>query len=74
VTGDFFRISAAEYGKPFGVGANSIHSWDRGNGRARARRLQAIAAPRGAGKRQVRAKLEQLNGEAAVREHKRTTL
>jgi DNA-binding transcriptional regulator YiaG len=57
-------LSAAEYAKLAGVSAQSIYNWERGAARPRAEQIAQIAALRGLGKRQARARLEQLGANA----------
>ena len=50
-------ISASEMGKLIGVSAQSVYHWETGKTKPRASQLQAIAAVRKMGKRDVAAKL-----------------
>jgi len=50
-------LSAAEMGSLIGVSAQTVYNWETGKSRPRAQQLAAIAAVRGMGKRQVKAKL-----------------
>lgn len=54
-------ISAAAMGALVGVTAQSVYKWEDGKARPRASQLQAIAALRGLGKREVAARLAQLD-------------
>jgi len=58
-------LSAAEYGKLVGVSAQSVYNWEHEMARPRGKQLTIIAALRGVGKRQVQARLAELNGQAA---------
>jgi DNA-binding transcriptional regulator YiaG len=51
-------LSAADFGKLIGVTAQSIYNWEAGKTRPREQQVTAIAALRGIGKRQVKARLE----------------
>ena len=44
-----------------GVSGQSVYKWELGKARPRARQLEAIAALRGVGKREVNARLEALS-------------
>lgn len=50
-------LSAAEFGQLIGVTGQSIYAWEAGRSLPRARQLAAIAALRGIGKKEVRARL-----------------
>lgn len=50
-------VSAAEMGKLLGVSAQSVYHWETGKSRPRKSQLQAIAAVRKMGKKNVAAKL-----------------
>jgi len=52
-------LSAADMGKLIGVSAQSVYHWETGKTKPRASQLQAIAAVRKLGKREVAAKLAQ---------------
>ncbi len=51
-------LSAADYAKLVGVSSLSIYNWENGRNRPRQSQLAALAAVRGIGKREARAKLE----------------
>ncbi len=51
-------LSAADYAKLVGVSSLSIYNWEKGRNRPRQSQLAALAAVRGIGKREARAKLE----------------
>jgi len=53
-------LSAADYGKLVGVTAQTIYSWENGISRPRKQQLPALASIRPMGKREARARLEQL--------------
>ncbi len=55
-------LSAADYGKLVGVTGQSIYSWERETARPRKQQLARIALLRHMGKREARARLEQLAG------------
>lgn len=47
-------LSAADYGKLLGVAAQTVYNWEAGKSRPRQSQLQAIAAVRKLGKRQIK--------------------
>jgi len=51
-------LSAADMGLLLGVSAQTVYNWEAEKSRPRATQLAAIAALRGIGKRQVKARLE----------------
>ena len=53
-------LSAAEFAKLLGVSSLSVYNWESGKVRPRQSQLQAIASLRNLGKREARARLEQL--------------
>ena len=53
-------LSAAQMGTLINVSAQTIYYWEAGKTRPRQAQLTALAALRGIGKRQVKARLEQL--------------
>lgn len=53
-------LSAAEMGALVGVSAQTIYNWEAGTTRPRAEQLAAIAAVRKMGKREVKARLDQI--------------
>ena len=53
-------LSAAEMGALVGVSAQTIYNWEAGTTRPRAEQLAAIAAVRKMGKREVKARLDQM--------------
>lgn len=55
-------LSAADYGKLIGVTDQTIYNWEHETARPRKQQVAAIASLRGMGKRQARARLEQLAG------------
>ena len=55
-------LAAAEMGLLLGVSAQTIYNWEAGKSRPRQQQLAAIAALRGLGKRQVKARLTELAG------------
>ena len=63
-------VSAGEFAKLMGVSAQTIYNWEQGTTRPREQQLGALAGLRNLGKRDVRARLEQLDGH---KQAKRTT-
>lgn len=55
-------LSAQECGLLVGASGQSIYKWEAGKARPRARQLPALAALRGMGKKQARARLAELSG------------
>ncbi|MDR3682925.1 MAG: helix-turn-helix transcriptional regulator [Geothrix sp.] len=55
-------LAAAEMGLLLDVSAQTIYNWETGKSRPRQQQLAAIAALRGLGKRQVKARLAELAG------------
>jgi len=55
-------LSARELGALLGVSAQSVYHWEQGKSRPRTNQVQAIAALRGLGKREVAARLSALGG------------
>ena len=53
-------LSADDFGKLLGVSAQSIYNWEHEKARPRAEQLSKVAALRGIGKREAKARLEQL--------------
>jgi DNA-binding transcriptional regulator YiaG len=53
-------LSAAALASLLGVSGQSVYKWEMGKARPRARQLEAIAALRGLGKREVQRRLEAL--------------
>lgn len=51
-------LTAEEIGRLLGVSAQSVYNWEHEKARPRAAQVQAIAALRGLGKREVKARLE----------------
>jgi len=51
-------LSAAEYGRLVGVSAQTIYSWEQGKSTPRTAQRASLAAVRGLGKREARARLE----------------
>lgn len=58
-------LSAEDFGALVGVSGQSIYAWETRRAEPRARHLEAIAALRGLGKREVAARLEALRAGAA---------
>lgn len=57
-------LSAAEFGGLAGVSAQSIYNWEAGKATPRAAQVQSLAALRGIGKREARARLGDADGPA----------
>ena len=53
-------LSADDFGKLLGVSAQSIYNWEHEKARPRAEQLANVAALRGIGKREAKARLDQL--------------
>jgi predicted transcriptional regulator len=53
-------LSADGFGKLLGVSAQSIYNWEHEKARPRAEQLAKVAALRGVGKREAKARLDQL--------------
>jgi len=60
-----FGLSAADFGRLVGVSAQSVYSWEHGASRPRAKQLATLATLRSIGKRQARARLEQIDKQGA---------
>ena len=60
-------LSAADYGRLIGVTGQTVYSWEGENSRPRKGQLARIASLRGMGKREVRARLEQMPGRRQKR-------
>jgi DNA-binding transcriptional regulator YiaG len=58
-------LSAAEYGRLLGVSAQSVYNWEHASARPRGEQISKLAALRGMGKREARARLEQLDKQGA---------
>ena len=54
-------LSAADYGKLVGVGAQSVYNWEAELSRPRQQQIQAIASVRTIGKKEALARLKRLN-------------
>ncbi len=55
-------LSAAEYGKLIGVTDQTVYNWEHETARPRKQQVGLIASLRHMGKREARARLEQLGG------------
>jgi DNA-binding XRE family transcriptional regulator len=55
-------LSADGFGKLLGVSAQSVYNWEQEKARPRAEQLSKVAALRGVGKREAKARLERLGG------------
>ena len=60
-------VSAVDLAKLIGVSSQSVYNWEHGVTRPREAQLGALAALRSLGKREVRARLEQLDGTRPLR-------
>jgi DNA-binding XRE family transcriptional regulator len=60
-------VSANELAKLVGVSAQSVYNWEHGVTRPREAQLGALAALRSLGKREVRVRLQQLDGAQAAK-------
>jgi len=58
-------LSAEKMGGLIGVSAQTIYNWEAETTRPRSEQIAAIAAVRKMGKREIMARLEQIQGEAA---------
>ena len=56
-------VSAGEFAKLMGVSAQTIYNWEQGVTRPREQQLGALAGLRNVGKREARARLDQLDGD-----------
>lgn len=63
-------LSAADFARLLGVSALTIYNWEGGKTRPQRPQLEAIAAARKLGKREVMARLEELNSAPAARTRK----
>jgi DNA-binding transcriptional regulator YiaG len=61
-------FSAADYGKLMGVSAQSIYNWEQGQAIPRGEQLAKLAALREIGKREARARLDEINGTGVQEE------
>ena len=59
-------ISAADYGKLIGVTAHTVYKWEHGAAKPRRAQLETLAALRGTGKTEARARLQRLGAKAAT--------
>ena len=66
-------LSAADYGKLVGVTAQTICNWESEVSRPRKRQLPVLASIRHMGKREVRARLEQLTRSSRKKSKSRPT-
>ena len=55
-------VSAAEYANLIGVTAHTVYSWEHGASKPRRAQLSALSAIRALGRREVKQRLQQLNG------------
>jgi DNA-binding XRE family transcriptional regulator len=59
-------LSAGDLGRLLGVSGQSVYNWEAKKATPRREQIAAIAALRGAGKREVQARVEGLGGETAA--------
>ncbi len=59
-------LSAEEFGQLVGVSGQSVYNWESKKATPRATQVASIAALRGIGKKEARARLEKLSGEPAA--------
>jgi DNA-binding transcriptional regulator YiaG len=64
-------LSASEFGRLVGVSAQSVYNWERKLATPRPGQLAALAALRGMGKREARARLQQLSARDAKARRRR---
>jgi DNA-binding transcriptional regulator YiaG len=64
-------LSAAAYGKLIGVTGQTVYKWENGAVRPRAQQLEALAAVRGIGKKELAALLEKQAPKARKRRRKK---
>jgi len=57
-------VSAEDYGRLVGVSAQSIYNWEHATARPRGEQIKRLAAFRTMGKREARARLEQLDKQS----------
>ena len=57
-------LSAADYGRLVGVSAQSVYNWEHETARPRGGQIMRLAALRAMGKREARARLEQLDRQS----------
>ncbi|MCE1205384.1 MAG: helix-turn-helix domain-containing protein [Holophagaceae bacterium] len=58
-------LTAADMGALLGVSAQTIYNWEGGKSRPRPSQLAAVAAVKGVGKREAKARLEAITGQSA---------
>jgi len=63
-------LSAAEYGRLVGVSAQTIYNWEQGKSTPRAAQRASLAALRGLGKREARARLQAVAPRGGKRTHR----
>ncbi len=57
-------LSATDYGRLLGVSAQSVYNWEHETARPRGEQIKRLAALRAMGKREARARLEQLDRQS----------
>lgn len=60
-------LSAEAFGNLVGVTGHTVYKWEHGASRPRSRKLAAIAAVRGIGKTEAKARLGELQGKSRAR-------
>jgi DNA-binding transcriptional regulator YiaG len=65
-------LSAADYGRLMGVSAQSVYNWEREAARPRGEQILRLAALRAMGKREARARLEQLDRQSTRKSPRKT--
>jgi len=60
-------VSAGDFGKVIGVSAATVYNWEHGTSKPRRTQLATLAGLRGLGKKEVRERLEQMNGKGSSR-------
>ena len=64
------ELSADDFGKLVGVSGQSIYNWEHEKARPRVQQLSKVAALRAIGKREAKARLEQLAASTKTRKRK----
>ena len=68
---DRLGLSASDYGKLLGVSAQSVYNWEHATARPRSAQIQRLAALRNMGKREARARLDDLAKQSATRKSRK---
>ena len=64
-------LSAGDYGKLIGVTGQTVYKWENETVRPRAQQVEALAAIRGIGKKEVQARLEQASKKGRKKRKKK---